>query len=155
LVTKAIPAKTSQTFRERLQISEETGNMLTDTYYRIGGFVREDLGLQFQANIVDGKGQRVRSDTEVRNFIVDGEYYLNANNDFKAQLQYYEVKAELPGALSPTAYEQNPNQSRRTLFQRQPHTGEQFLADSFRSGNHRFLNQGCNNRLLAREVLVE
>jgi Fe(3+) dicitrate transport protein len=113
LVTKAIPAKTSQTFRERLQISEETGNMLTDTYYRIGGFVREDLGLQFQANIVDGKGQRDRSDTEVRNFIVDGEYYLNANNDFKAQLQYYEVKAELPGALSPTAYEQNPNQSQK------------------------------------------
>ncbi|WP_275269895.1 TonB-dependent receptor family protein [Limnobacter sp. P1] len=113
LVTKPIPAKTSQTFRERLQISEETGNMLTDTYYRIGGFVREDIGLQFQANIVDGKGQRDRSDTEVRNFIVDGEYYLNPNNDFKAQLQYYEVKAELPGALSPAAYEQNPNQSQR------------------------------------------
>ena len=113
LVTKPIPAKTSQTFRERLQISEETGNMLTDTYYRIGGFVREDLGLQFQANIVDGKGQRDRSDTEVRNFIVDGEYYLNPNNDFKAQLQYYEVKAELPGALSPAAYDQNPNQSQK------------------------------------------
>ncbi|HEX4918258.1 MAG TPA: TonB-dependent receptor [Limnobacter sp.] len=113
LVTKPIPVKTTQTLRERVQISEQTGNVLTDTYYRIGGFVREDIGLQFQANVVDGKGQRDRSDTEVRNFIVDGEYYLDARNDFKAQLQYYEVKADLPGALSPAAYEQNPNQSQR------------------------------------------
>lgn len=113
LVTKPIPLKTSQTLRERLQISQETGNTLTDTYYRIGGFMRDNLGLQFQANVVDGKGQRDHSDTRVNHFILDGEYYLNANNDFKAQLQYYEVQAQLPGALSPAAYTQNPNQSQR------------------------------------------
>ena len=48
LTTKPISKETIQTFREKLTIEEETGNVLTDTYYRIGGHVNDDLALQFQ-----------------------------------------------------------------------------------------------------------
>ena len=48
LTTKPISKETTQTFREQLTIAEETGNVLTDTYYRISGYVNDDLALQFQ-----------------------------------------------------------------------------------------------------------
>lgn len=51
LTTKPISKETTQTFREKLTISEETGNVLTDTYYRISGHVNDDLALQFQGRM--------------------------------------------------------------------------------------------------------
>ncbi|WP_019933352.1 TonB-dependent receptor family protein [Oceanimonas smirnovii] len=113
LITKPIPNEMEQTLRERLLIAEDTGHVLTDTYYRVGGFVTDDLGLQFQANLLKGNGFRDHSDTEVQNYILDVDYFADEINEFKAQLQYYDVTADLPGALSPTAYEANRNQSQR------------------------------------------
>ena len=112
-VTKPIPAETSQTLRERVTIAEETGNVFTDTYYRVGGRATDKLDLQFQANVQRGDGFRDHSDTEVDNLILDARYYLNDQHELASQLQYYRVDAELPGALTPQAYEQDRTQSQR------------------------------------------
>lgn len=112
-VTKPIPAATSQTLRERVTIAEETGNVFTDTYYRVGGRATDKLDLQFQANVQRGDGFRDHSDTEVDNLILDARYYLNDQHELASQLQYYRVDAELPGALTPEAYEQDRTQSQR------------------------------------------
>jgi len=112
-VTKPIPAETSQTLRERVTIAGETGNVFTDTYYRVGGRATEKLDLQFQANVQRGDGFRDHSDTEVDNLILDARYYLNDQHELASQLQYYRVDAELPGALTPQAYEQDRTQSQR------------------------------------------
>ncbi|WP_370280451.1 TonB-dependent receptor family protein [Pontibacterium sp.] len=124
LHTRPIPLKTEHTLHEKLVIAEETGNVFSDTYYRVGGQVDEDLALQFQANVQRGDGARDHSNTEVNNFILDTQYTLNANHDIAAQLQYYDVDAELPGALSPDAYSADPSQSQR------PHDG--YKADMLR-----------------------
>ncbi|MDF0751552.1 TonB-dependent siderophore receptor [Marinobacter sp. 71-i] len=112
-VTKPIPAETSQTLRERVTIAEETGNVFTDTYYRVGGRATDKLDLQLQANVQRGDGFRDHSDTEVDNLILDARYYLNDRHELASQLQYYRVDAELPGALTPDAYEQDRTQSQR------------------------------------------
>lgn len=111
--TRPIPVDTEQTLQQRLVIAEETGNVFSDTYYRIGGFATEDLALQFQANVQSGDGFRDHSDTEVRNFVLDAEYFVNDYSELAAQLQYYDVDAQLPGALSPSAYAQDRTQSQR------------------------------------------
>lgn len=113
LITRPIPNEFEQTLRERSLIAEDTGNVMTDTYYRGGGFVTDDLGLQFQANLQKGNGFRDHSDTDVQNYILDTDYLADDINEFKTQLQYYDVTADLPGALSPQAYEQDRNQSQR------------------------------------------
>ncbi len=113
LVTWPIPAKTVQTLRQRLILAEATGNVLTDTYYRIGGPANEDLDLQLQVNVLRGDGARAHSDTEVNNLILDGNYLINDRNEVTARLQYYDVDAELPGALSPSAYSRDPSRSQR------------------------------------------
>ncbi len=112
-ITRPIPAETSQTLKEAVTIAEESGNVLTDTYYRAGGFVTDKLGLQLQLNALRGDGFRDHSDTEVNNLIVDADYFPNDTHQLSAQLQYYEVQSELPGALSPAAYEQDRTQSQR------------------------------------------
>lgn len=112
-VTRPIPAKLSQTIRGRATVAEETGHVFNDIYYRVGGPVSDKLDLQFQANLQRGDGFREHSDTQVDNFIVDGRYYPNDKNELAAQLQYYKVDAELPGALTPQAYEEDRTQSQR------------------------------------------
>ncbi|OIN13513.1 TonB-dependent receptor [Oceanisphaera psychrotolerans] len=114
LVTKPIPNEMEQTLRERLLIADGTGHVMTDTYYRVGGFVTDNLGLQFQANLQKGNGFRDHSDTEVQSYIFDVDYFLDDINELKAQLQYYDVTADLPGALSPAAYEADRTQSQRS-----------------------------------------
>jgi len=112
-VTRPIPGEFSQTLAQRVTVAEETGNMLSDTYYRAGGFLNDDLGLQLQANTLRGDGSREHSSTKVNNFILDGIYFADARNEIRAQLQYYKVDADLPGALSPAAYRDDRTQSQR------------------------------------------
>ncbi|WP_136681115.1 TonB-dependent siderophore receptor [Neptunomonas sp. XY-337] len=113
LHTRAIPYETRQTLSQKLTISEATGHIFSSTFYRAGGQVNEDLALQVQANLQTGAGTRDHSDTDVANFILDAQYQLDADNDIAAQLQYYDVDAELPGALSPQAYAADSSQSQR------------------------------------------
>lgn len=123
-ITRPIPSETTQTLKEQITIAEDSGNVLTDTYYRAGGFVTDKLGLQMQVNTLRGDGFRDHSDTEVNNFILDADYFPNDSHQLSAQLQYYDVAAELPGSLSPDAYKQDRTQSQR------PH--DRFDADMMR-----------------------
>lgn len=112
-MSKPIPSEVEQTVSERITVAEETGHVFHDTYYRVGGFVNDKLGLQFQANVQGGEGFRDHSNTDVRNFQLDAEYWLNDRNTLNGSVQYYDVDAELPGALSPQAYERDRTQSQR------------------------------------------
>lgn len=112
-ITRPIPSETSQTLHQQVTVAEESGNLLTDTYYRAGGFVSDELALQLQVNAVRGDGFRDHSDTQVDNFIFDADYFPSDQHQISTRLQYYNVEAELPGALSPTAYEQDRTQSQR------------------------------------------
>ncbi|GEK47789.1 ligand-gated channel [Bisbaumannia pacifica] len=123
-VTRGIPYEPETQLRERLTVDEATGHVLSDNYLRVGGQVNERLGLQFQANLVRGEGSREHSDTEVDNFILDGELALGEAHTLSGQLQYYRVDAELPGALSPEAYQDDRSDSQR------PH--DRFEADTWR-----------------------
>ncbi len=113
LVTRPISRDFEQTIRERMTIADHTGNVFYDTYYRASGFVTDDFGLQFQVNLQDGDGFRDHSNTDVQNFILDAQYFVNDANDIAIQLQYYDVDAELPGSLSQTAYLNDRTQSQR------------------------------------------
>jgi Fe(3+) dicitrate transport protein len=112
-ISKAIPSQFSATAREALTISTDTGNVLTDTYLRAGGFVNDNLGLQFQANTVLGDSTRAHSATEVENLALDAHWFITDNASIKAGIQYYNTDTELPGSLSPQAYEQDRFQSQR------------------------------------------
>ncbi len=117
LHSRAIPHELSQTVREQVVISEETGNLFNDFYYRVGGAVNDKLALQMQINLQNGEGARDHSDTDVSNIILDARYTPNLNHELAAQLQYYDVEADLPGALSTAAFNDDPSQSQR------PHDG--------------------------------
>lgn len=112
-LTRPIPGELEQTFQQRSTIAGETGHVFNDSYYRVGGFVNDDLAVQLQANVQRGDGFRQHSNTKVNNFIFDAEYFLDARNDLDFSLQYYDVDAQLPGALSPEAYEEDRYQSQR------------------------------------------
>jgi len=83
-ISKPIPETFSTTLKEALTIASETGNVLTDSYLRVGGFVTERLGLQFQANTVLGDSFRSHSDTEVENLTADAQWFLTDTASLKA-----------------------------------------------------------------------
>lgn len=113
-ITKRIPAKPSFTASETLTIAR-TGRVLSDSYVRAGGFINDRLGLQVQANVIKGEGERAHSDTSVQNLMLDGEWFLTDRSELRAGLQRYTTRNELPGALTPRAYTQDRTQSTRPL----------------------------------------
>lgn len=113
-VTKRIPAKTSFTANETVTVSR-TGHVLTDSYVRAGGFVHDRLGLQVQANAINGQGDRAHSSTSVQNLMLDAEWFPTERSEVRAGLQRYVTRNELPGALTPRAYAQDRSQSTRPL----------------------------------------
>lgn len=113
LVTRPISHDFEQTLRERMTIADHTGNVFYDTYYRASGFVTDDFGLQLQANVQNGNGFRDHSNTKVKNFILDTQYFVNDKNELTMQLQHYAADADLPGALTPSMYESNREASQR------------------------------------------
>lgn len=133
-VTKPIPRKTSITVKETLSVAG-TGRLLTDSYFRAGGFVSDRLGLQVQANLIDGDSVRAHSQTSVINLMLDANWFVTNNADIKAGFQYYKTQNELPGALTPQSYARDRNQSTRPL--------DRFNGDTLRGHfnyNHRFEN---------------
>jgi Fe(3+) dicitrate transport protein len=113
-VTKRIPRETSFTAKETLSVADN-GRVLTDTYLRAGGFVNDRLGLQAQANVIEGSAERDHSATTVNNLMLDADWFITDNADIKAGLQYYKTENEMPGALTPQSYEQDRDQSTRPL----------------------------------------
>lgn len=113
--TKPIADELQQQLRQQLTISEERGHVFSDSYYRVGGALTDDFKLQFQGNWQRGEGFREHSETDVDNYIIDADWRLNDRHRLSAQLQHYEVEAELPGALTPEAYRDDRTQSQRPL----------------------------------------
>lgn len=123
-ITKPISRDFSASLKESLSIATGNGNVLTDTYLRAGGFVNDSLGLQLQVNTLQGDGWRDHSETDVNNILLDADWFINDNASLKGRLQYYETEVDLPGALSPQAFEQDRSQSQR------PH--DAFKSDTWR-----------------------
>lgn len=113
-VTKRIPTERSFTAQETVSVAK-SGRVLSDSYARLGGFVGERLGLQVQANAIEGQGERAHSKTSVRNLILDAEWFPTDRTDLKVGVQHYTTRNELPGALTPRAYAQDREQSTRPL----------------------------------------
>lgn len=113
-VTKRIPHKTSMTLKETVSVFAG-GNVLSDTYFRVGGFVNDRLGLQLQANVIGGNAARAHSKSEVNNLMLDSHWLVTDNSEVKMGIQYYSTHNELPGALTPKSYDQDRNQSTRPL----------------------------------------
>lgn len=122
-VTKPIPSEFGGSAREQLTLSDN-GQVLTDTYARVGGYVTDDFGWQLHANLIDGESFREHSETRVSSLMLDADWLLGAGAQIKGRLQYYDADTELPGALSPEAYEQDQKQSTR------PH--DYFVGDTVR-----------------------
>ncbi|CAH1386622.1 TonB-dependent receptor family protein [Candidatus Nitrotoga sp. M5] len=113
-VTKRIPHETSMTLKETVSFFAG-GNVLSDTYFRVGGFVNDRLGLQLQANVIGGNAARAHSKSEVNNLMLDSHWLVTDNSEVKMGIQYYSTHNELPGALTPKSYDQDRNQSTRPL----------------------------------------
>ncbi|AAZ96675.1 TonB-dependent siderophore receptor [Thiobacillus denitrificans ATCC 25259] len=113
-VTKRIPRKPAFTAKETLSIAS-SGNLLSDTYLRAGGFVSERLGLQAQANLIEGEAERDHSSTSVQNLMLDADWFLTDSANLRAGLQYYKTENDMPGALTPASYEADREQSTRPL----------------------------------------
>lgn len=113
-ITRRIPAKPVFNASETVTVSR-TGRVLTDSYARAGGFLGERLGLQVQANVIGGNGERSHSDTSVQNLMVDAEWFPSDRSEVRAGVQRYVTRNELPGALTPAAYAQDRTQSTRPL----------------------------------------
>lgn len=113
MITRPIPAKPGVTAREQLTIGGDTGNVLTDTYLRAGGFVTPDLGLQAQLNVLAGDSWRARSNTEAYNLLLGADWFVTDRDQLKGSVQYYSADAGLPGALSPQAYSRDRTRSQR------------------------------------------
>lgn len=113
-VTKRIPVKPAFSASETLTFSGN-GRVLTDTYARAGGFINDRFGLQVQANVVEGEGERAHSDTSVQNLMLDAEWFPTDRSEVRAGLQRYVTRNDLPGALTPSSYAVDRTQSTRPL----------------------------------------
>lgn len=113
LISRPVPKDPSLAVRQGVTVTGENGNTLSDSYARAGGFVSPDLGVQVQANVLTGSSFRDHSDTDVGNFVLDADWLVDDDSEIKGRLQYYKVDADLPGALTPAAYEQDRTQSQR------------------------------------------
>ena len=111
-VSKPVPFKPAVALKETLTIAEN-GNVLADTYLRAGGFLNNSFGLQIQGNLLRGDSFRDHSDTQVNNLVLDADWLIDDSSELKARLQYYDTDTELPGGLSPQAYEEDRFQSQR------------------------------------------
>ncbi|HEY1230512.1 MAG TPA: TonB-dependent receptor, partial [Ramlibacter sp.] len=138
-VTRRIPAKTSFAARETLSFAR-TGHVLSDTYVRAGGFVNDRVGLQVQANVIAGQAERARSDSSVRNLMLDGEWLLTDPDEIRAGVQGYVTRNELPGALTPRTYAQDRARSTRPLDRFDGDTTRAQLAYKHRFGNDAEMN---------------
>jgi Fe(3+) dicitrate transport protein len=112
LVTKGIPNRTLMAGRLGVTMGPR-GMALGDAYARAGGFVSEKLGLQLQANALVGDTFRARSNTRAVNVLGDAEWRASEVLNLKAKLQYYQARSDLPGGLTPEAYEQDSSRAQR------------------------------------------
>ncbi|WP_201281623.1 TonB-dependent siderophore receptor [Methylosinus sp. Ce-a6] len=113
MITKPIPAKPTFVARERLTIGGDTGNVLTDSYVQTGGFVTPEFGWQLQFNALAGNSWRAHSATRAYNLLLNSHWLVSDRDEIKGSLQYYSARADLPGALTPLAYQRDRTRSQR------------------------------------------
>lgn len=133
-ITRRIPGKPSLTAKQSVIVSRG-GDVLSDSYARIGGFVNDRVGVQLQANVIEGQGERAHSDTSVRNLMLDTEWLLTEQSEIRAGVQRYETHNELPGALTPRTYEQERTRSTRPLDRFEGDTTRGHLTYTHRFGD--------------------
>ncbi|BCZ19295.1 Iron(III) dicitrate transport protein FecA [Helicobacter sp. NHP19-012] len=90
-------------------------DILYNTYVRSGGMINKHVGVQAQANWVDGQGFRDNSPTNIQNYWLDGVYDINEKNGIKAYYQYYKFNIAQPGSLSAEQYQENRFANMRPL----------------------------------------
>lgn len=138
-IKKRIPAQLSATVSETVTVAR-TGHLLTDSYVRVGGFVNDHMGLQLQANAIDGQGERAHARTSAQNLMLDAEWFLTDRDEIRAGIQRYVTRNELPGALTPRAHARDRTQSTRPLDRFDGDTTRGELAYKHGFGNGTELN---------------
>lgn len=113
LVTKPIPHLWETEIGNRLTVFEGGDTPLNDLYLRTGGWLSDTFALQLEGNFLKGESFREHSDTEVKNFQAKAQWLLSDSQELQAFLQRYDADTQMPGALSPDAYEQDRHQSQR------------------------------------------
>ena len=133
-ITRRIAAKPSATAKQSFTVARG-GRVLGDSYFRAGGFLNDRFGVQVQANVVEGQGERAHSDTSVRNLMLDTEWLLTGQSEIRAGVQRYETRNELPGALTPRTYAQDRDRSTRPFDRFDGDTTRGHLTYTQRFGN--------------------
>ncbi len=110
IITKPIPTDYQTTIGQQLQAAP-TGKLLSTENLRTGGFLSDNFGTQFQANVTRGDGDRDHTYTKIDNFLLNLDYWPSVSTEVTSSLQYYHADAELPGALTPEQYNDNWRQS--------------------------------------------
>lgn len=113
LVTKPIPHLWETEIGNRLTVFEGGDTPLNGLYLRTGGWLSDTFALQLEGNFLKGESFREHSDTEVKNFQAKAQWLLSDSQELQAFLQRYDADTQMPGALSPDAYEQDRHQSQR------------------------------------------
>ncbi|MFC3848180.1 TonB-dependent receptor family protein [Helicobacter baculiformis] len=132
IITKSIPYKWENQVAERMTFwgrsnggfagpatkgepeSKTLGNnILYNTYVRSGGMINKYIGVQAQANWLNGQGFRYDSPTNIQNYMLDLLYQINESNKITAYYQYYKFFLTDPGSLSAQDYEQDRFQNLR------------------------------------------
>ncbi|WP_230675796.1 TonB-dependent receptor family protein [Piscirickettsia salmonis] len=110
IITKPIPNQKTTTLKQSVTAAA-TGQFLSKSYVGIGGFITDNFGAQLQINTTRGNGDRQHTNTKINNILLNTDYWPSETTEMKANLQYYDADAELPGALTPEQYNNNWRQS--------------------------------------------
>ncbi len=113
LVTKPIPNQWETQISNRISAYEDSDNLMNNLYLRSGGWLSDDFGIQFSANTLNGDSYREHSDTDVTNFDIKADWLISEDKELQAFIQRYDADMEMPGALSPEAYQADRQQSQR------------------------------------------
>lgn len=113
LITKPIPQDWETTLSNRTTAFEHSSHLLNNLYLSTGGWLSDDFGIQISADTLNGDSAREHSDTEVNNFQIKTDWLLSDTQALSAFIQRYQADTQMPGALSPAAYQADRYQSQR------------------------------------------
>ncbi|MFM2483554.1 TonB-dependent siderophore receptor [Celerinatantimonas yamalensis] len=113
LITKPIPNDWQSEINTRLTVFKGGDTPLKNIYLRTGGWLTDTFGIQLEGNVVKGDSFRKHSDTAVNNYQIKTDWLISDTQELQTFLQHYRADTEMPGALSPSAYQQDRHQSQR------------------------------------------
>ncbi|WP_443147338.1 TonB-dependent receptor family protein [Photobacterium sp. MCCC 1A19761] len=113
LVTKPIPRDWETEIGNKLTVFEGGDTPLNDFYLRTGGQVSEQFAIQLEGNFLNGDSFREHTETDVQNFQVKVEWFVDDLQSVQAFVQHYDAETDMPGALTPADYQADRHQSTR------------------------------------------